>query len=392
MHNKTCIHLHRKQKNPLMLKAVIYTLALALVAHAKLAPWSRLPKNSVMAVADYPEVGANKYLKGYVFFTNPKAAGVKVHVDMTGLPPSGGPFYYHIHENTVTGDCDSAGPHFDPFGGLEVCPAQGDDAACQVGDLSGKHGWINTTCFQTEYADAHLSLDPESEAYIVGRSLVFHYANMTRFACANINLATKEQCANFGGFAAPSPALSGAPVQMVEVAPAPEAAPQLQPAAKLLDQDPGVSPAIPDSAANPEHVADASNPLQEPQASTTVQVILPTEILPEPASAPSATESMPAATTSTDLHITLHPSDTATITAHPSLSVHATTSRGTTLLLNNHTTSAAHATTTALSFVQEPHASNAAVPEQNLAVDASTGSLLMGALGTAMGLVLGFLF
>lgn len=119
---------------------------------------------------------------------------MKVHIDFTGLPKAGGPFYYHIHENPVNTDtCEDAGGQFDPYKGLSECPVVGDDAACQVGDLSGKHGWINTTCFQTEYFDPFLSLNSWDSAYIVGKSVVLHHSDQTKFACANINIATREQ-------------------------------------------------------------------------------------------------------------------------------------------------------------------------------------------------------
>lgn len=106
----------------------------------------------------------------------------------------GGPFYYHIHENPVnTETCEDVGGHFDPYQGLSECPVVGDDAACQVGDLSGKHGWINTTCFQTVYFDPYLSLNAKDPAYIVGKSVVLHRSDQSKFACANINIATREQ-------------------------------------------------------------------------------------------------------------------------------------------------------------------------------------------------------
>lgn len=164
------------------------------LAAADVAPKATKNPKRVVAVADFPEKGVNKFTKGYVFFSSPTGSEVKVHIDFTGLPKAGGPFYYHIHEGRANSDaCDDVGGHFDPYKGLTECPLVGDDGACQVGDLTGKHGWINTTCFQTEYFDSYLSLDAKDPAYVVGRSLVIHQADLTRFACANINIATKEQ-------------------------------------------------------------------------------------------------------------------------------------------------------------------------------------------------------
>lgn len=172
----------------------VLILVFSALALSEAAPKvSKNPKRLV-AVADFPEKGTNKLTKGYVFFTSPTGGEVKVHIDFTGLPKVGGPFSYHIHENRVDADtCEDAGGHFDPHRGLPQCPEQGDDAACQVGDLSGKHGWINTTCYQTEYTDPYLSLNLKDPAYVVGKSLVLHLADQSRFACANINVATKEQ-------------------------------------------------------------------------------------------------------------------------------------------------------------------------------------------------------
>lgn len=173
---------------------ILTTLAIACFASADIAPKSPKNPKKVIAVADFPQYGTSKLIKGYVFFTSATGNEVKVHIDFTGLPKVGGPFHYHIHENTVSSDtCEDAGVIFDPYHGLHECPLIGDDATCKVGDLSGKHGWINTTCFQTEYIDPFVSLDPKNPAYLIGKSIVIHHADGTRFACANINVATKEQ-------------------------------------------------------------------------------------------------------------------------------------------------------------------------------------------------------
>ena len=55
-----------------------------------------------------------------------------------------------------------------------------NDAYCQVGDLLGKHGCINTTCFELKYNDPYLSLNRKSKSYIIGKSVVFHYPNLTK--------------------------------------------------------------------------------------------------------------------------------------------------------------------------------------------------------------------
>lgn len=156
----------------------------------------KIKKNpaDVIAIADFPAGGPEK-IKGNVVFTAKQGKTVNVHVDVTGLPRQGGPFVYHIHEFPVhdDGDCEKAGLHFNPYKAPADCDAQKSDDYCQVGDLSGKHGWINTTCFETSYDDPFLSLNSNSKSSIIGRSLVFHYADLNKFACANIELATDSR-------------------------------------------------------------------------------------------------------------------------------------------------------------------------------------------------------
>lgn len=148
------------------------------------------PKN-VVAIADFP-FGFDNNVQGNIVFTAKKGRSVNVHVDVTGLPKEGGPFQYHIHENLVPsdGNCDMVGMHFNPYHASPECDEQKDDSYCQVGDLSGKHGWIDTTCFETKYNDPYLSLNKKSKSYIVGKSVTFHFANLTKFACADIELAS----------------------------------------------------------------------------------------------------------------------------------------------------------------------------------------------------------
>ncbi|CUM65592.1 uncharacterized protein PRCAT00003240001 [Priceomyces carsonii] len=168
----------------------------ALVAAGKAPKIKKNPKD-VVAIADFP-FGFDLKVKGNIVFTAKKGKAVKVHVDMTGLPKSGGPFVYHIHEYLVPedGDCDAVGDHFNPYNAPPDCDNQKKDAYCQVGDLSGKHGWIDTSCFETKYVDPYLSLNKKSKSYIVGRSIVFHFANLTKFACADIQLASDLRVAS----------------------------------------------------------------------------------------------------------------------------------------------------------------------------------------------------
>ncbi|CAK9440414.1 uncharacterized protein LODBEIA_P45140 [Lodderomyces beijingensis] len=168
---------------------LIWTMASIVMADK--APRIKKNPSNIVAIADFP-FGGNKDIKGNVVFTASQGNYVNVHIDMTGFPKDCGPFYYHIHERSVpeNGNCDACGLHFNPYDASFDCANQKSDSYCQVGDLSGKHGLINTTCFDDKYCDEYLSLNKRSKSYIVGKSLVFHYPNMTKLACADIECAT----------------------------------------------------------------------------------------------------------------------------------------------------------------------------------------------------------
>lgn len=166
-------------------KLVLSLAVLPILVDARRAPKVKRNPANVVAIADFPV--------GNIIFSAKEGREVNVHVDVTGLPPSGGPFHYHIHENAVSeGNCESVGENFNPYSSTGSCDSLKNDAYCQVGDLSGKHGWIDTTCFETQYVDPFLSLNSLSKSYIVGRSISFHYANDVKFACADIQIASSE--------------------------------------------------------------------------------------------------------------------------------------------------------------------------------------------------------
>lgn len=140
-------------------------------------------------VADSPsgaglEATFDSKISGSVFFTSQNGL-VKVSVDLSGLPEFGGSFLYHIHEKPVPadGNCTATLGHFNPYNGTTDGAT---DALMEAGDLSGKHGVINGTSINTSYIDQYLSLNPEDPAYFGGLSVVVHFANTTRLACANI--------------------------------------------------------------------------------------------------------------------------------------------------------------------------------------------------------------
>lgn len=165
-------------------------ISLALKAYADQAPEVNDNPTDVVAVADFPQGGKHTEILGTMKFFSTNGT-VKVHWDVTKLPKRKGPFYYHIHENPVghKGNCEAAGTHFNPYNAPADCDSFEDDSYCQVGDLSGKHGWIDTTCFESSYYDPYLSLKEGDTSYIVGKSVVLHYPNLKKIACADIRIS-----------------------------------------------------------------------------------------------------------------------------------------------------------------------------------------------------------
>lgn len=168
-------------------------VALAANAFADQAPAVNDNPTNIVAIADFPQSGKHTEILGTMKFFSTNGT-VKVHWDVTQLPKKKGPFQYHIHENPVgvSSNCENAGLHFNPYQSSANCDEYNDDSFCQVGDLSGKHGFIDTTCFETSYYDQYLSLKPEDASYIIGKSVVIHYPNLKKIACADIKISGED--------------------------------------------------------------------------------------------------------------------------------------------------------------------------------------------------------
>ncbi|MDC6271975.1 superoxide dismutase family protein, partial [Acetobacter pasteurianus] len=152
--------------------------------------------NQESVVATFSPKGTSE-ISGTIKFSPASNGSVLVSVDVSGLPSSGGPFPYHIHEALVpeNGNCTATGGHFNPFNGSASAT---EPAAKEVGDLAGRHGNITTTSdFKTEYVDNYLSLNPDSEAYFGNLSVVIHSSNNSRLTCAN--LESEESSGTNGG-------------------------------------------------------------------------------------------------------------------------------------------------------------------------------------------------
>lgn len=126
---------------------------------------------------------------GKIEFSSPNGS-VLVNVNLSGLPASGGPFPYHIHQLRVPadGNCTGAGGHLNPYNGSESATALADK---EVGDLSGKHGRITGQSFTTSYIEQYISLNESDPAFIGNLSVVVHFSNSSRLACSNITKLTK---------------------------------------------------------------------------------------------------------------------------------------------------------------------------------------------------------
>lgn len=165
--------------NAVCIKQAIQLLIMASFAIADAPVKANSPDNA-MYVARF-----NNRIEGTVEFSSTSNHSVRVDVNLSGLPSSGGPFPYHVHVLPVPsdGDCYGTLGHLNPYNGSESAESAAEK---EVGDLSGKHGAISGQSFETSYIEQYLSLNVEDPAFVGNRSVVIHYANDTRIACANI--------------------------------------------------------------------------------------------------------------------------------------------------------------------------------------------------------------
>lgn len=125
-------------------------------------------------------------LTGKIKFTGLHNGSIEVEIiDLCGFPESGGPFQYHVHEAPVPsdGNCTGTLGHLNPYNGDSEADQKNE---LEVGDLSGRYGFLPGDTGYLCYVDQYLSLNPYSPAFIGGLSVTAHYYNTTRYACANI--------------------------------------------------------------------------------------------------------------------------------------------------------------------------------------------------------------
>lgn len=160
------------------LKSVCFASLLITLATAA-APVKTNSPTDVKYVAAF-----ENQVKGTIEFSSTNGS-VLVDVNLSGLPPAGGPFQYHIHELPVPtdGNCTGTRSHLNPYNGSENATMPADKEA---GDLSGKHGRITGQSLTTSYIEQYISLNESDPAFIGNLSVVVHYNNSSRLACANI--------------------------------------------------------------------------------------------------------------------------------------------------------------------------------------------------------------
>lgn len=175
-----------------MVLAKIFAISLLAFANAAVSPELTDSPTDVTLKASF-----NKTIEGSVAFSS-KNGSVLVDVDLSGLPLAGGPYQYHIHVKPVptNGSCVATLGHFNPYDGSVNAT---ENSEKEAGDLSGKHGLITGTSLKTTYIDPYLSLNPLSKSYFGGLSVVVHYKNSTRLACANITEVAHSVTPGSGG-------------------------------------------------------------------------------------------------------------------------------------------------------------------------------------------------
>jgi len=112
---------------------------------------------------------------GDIAFTQVEGGPAVVDVAVAGLDFNPNP--WHVHTLPVTDeDCGATGGHYNPAGH----PDQGE--------LSTLFGDLNASAVTEQHETGRITLFGDDS--IVGRSIVIHRANTSRWVCANITVAT----------------------------------------------------------------------------------------------------------------------------------------------------------------------------------------------------------
>ena len=137
----------------------------------------------------HPQLGVvarfDDEVKGFISIL-PQIVGSVLHVNLTGLSGMAGG--YHVHRFPVSdNDCSTTGGHFNPFDIVydQSSAADGSSDQFEAGDLSGLFGTLagNETAVFTTFSRNLLS---EGLHGILGRSIVIHRADKSRWQCATL--------------------------------------------------------------------------------------------------------------------------------------------------------------------------------------------------------------
>lgn len=169
---------------PSLLLALLLTLVVANTQAATITAFASFDSNGV---------------QGEVKFVQVDGGDVSVSIALTGLI-NGESMPYHIHKfpvDRLSGSCDakSTSGHYDPFGkgGMGYTCDPGTPSECELGDLSGIHGNL-VGAGATEVVASYTNnfIDLSGKYSIIGRSIVIHRADGSRYACADIIQETNE--------------------------------------------------------------------------------------------------------------------------------------------------------------------------------------------------------
>ena len=153
---------------------------------------------SLSVVASFSQKGVT----GVINFTQPSVISPTIiSLSLSGLDQLPNEQYpWHVHQYPFSGDLDepcspsSVGGHYDPFRASKVANYTANcklnKSLCEVGDLSGKFGPLNST--RTLFNIEDSSLDLYGQYSIIGRSVVLHFSNGSRYVCANIRYPQEE--------------------------------------------------------------------------------------------------------------------------------------------------------------------------------------------------------
>lgn len=109
------------------------------------------------------------------------------------------------------GNCTKTLAHLDPYKRGQATPCdKANLQTCEVGDLSGKHGAMNSPAHNAKFLELYASTQEGIGAFFGNRSVVIHYANSTRITCANF-VAESEGSYPSDVSEAPYPTVSSTP-------------------------------------------------------------------------------------------------------------------------------------------------------------------------------------